>query len=168
MNKMTLFPYTQEISTIEGNTTNLEKYRGDVLLIVNTASECGFTPQYEGLEALYQQYADEGFVVLGFPCSQFGNQEPGTEEEIVTFCESYKVSFPMHSKINVNGEETHPLFVFLKDKARGIFGTQNIKWNFTKFLIGRNGDVIKRFAPFRTPASLMDVIEQQLAKPKSD
>ena len=165
---MSVFPYNQEVHTISGEKTTLEKYQGEVLLIVNTASECGFTPQYEGLEALYQQYADDGFVVLGFPCSQFGNQEPGTEEEIVTFCESYKVSFPMHTKIHVNGNETHPIFAFLKQEAPGIFGTQNIKWNFTKFLIGRNGDVIKRFAPFRTPASLMDVIEQQLSKPKSD
>ena len=162
---MTTFPYEQEVRTIEGDNATLEKYRGTVLLIVNTASECGFTPQYEGLEALYQQYADDGFVVLGFPCSQFGNQEPGTEEEISNFCEqSYQVSFPMHTKINVNGEETHPLFAFLKERAPGIFGTKNIKWNFTKFLISRDGSFIKRFAPFRTPASLMNIIEQQLSK----
>jgi glutathione peroxidase len=150
-------------TTIDGKDQDLGSYVGEVVLVVNTASECGFTPQYEGLQKLYDTYGDQGFTVLGFPCDQFGHQEPGTEEEISGFCEkNYGVSFPMFSKIDVNGSDTHPLYTWLKDEQKGILGGK-IKWNFTKFLIGRDGTVIDRFAPQKDPADIAGDIEKQLA-----
>jgi glutathione peroxidase len=140
---------------IEGRETPLSDYRGKVMLIVNTASKCGFTPQYEGLEALYRDLGKDGLVVLGFPCNQFGAQEPGDAEEIASFCKlSYDVSFPMFAKVDVNGPETAPLFQWLKKSAPGLLGSQGIKWNFTKFLIDRNGQVVDRFAPTTRPEDL--------------
>ncbi|PKO55415.1 MAG: glutathione peroxidase, partial [Betaproteobacteria bacterium HGW-Betaproteobacteria-19] len=141
----------------------LAEYAGKVMLIVNTASQCGFTPQYAGLETLYKNYAERGFVVLGFPCNQFGSQEPGNESEIATFCEkNYGVSFPMFAKIDVNGDNAHPLFEWLKDNARGVLGTESIKWNFTKFLVDREGVVVGRYAPTTTPASMASDIKSLL------
>lgn len=137
---------------IDGNTRSLADWRGKVLLIVNTASKCGFTPQYEGLEKLYRKYRDRGLVVLGFPCDQFGHQEPGDENEIKQFCSlQYDVSFPMFAKVEVNGEGAHPLFAYLKKEAPGVLGTEAIKWNFTKFLVDRDGKVVRRYAPTDTP-----------------
>lgn len=151
MNDIFSIPLTR----LDGSTTSLAEYRNKVLLIVNTASRCGFTPQYAGLEALYAKYKDQGFVVLGFPCNQFGAQEPGDESAIGAFCEkNYGVSFPMFAKVDVNGPNAHPLFVELKKQAKGLLGTQAIKWNFTKFLIGRNGSVISRHASVTRPDSL--------------
>jgi glutathione peroxidase len=150
-------------TTIDGKDQDLGSYVGEVVLVVNTASKCGFTPQYEGLQKLYDTYGDQGFTVLGFPCDQFGHQEPGTEEEISGFCEkNYGVSFPMFSKIDVNGSDTHPLYTWLKDEQKGILGGK-IKWNFTKFLIARDGTVIDRFAPQKDPADIAGDIEKQLA-----
>ena len=150
-------------ATIDGEDCDLGDFLGQVVLVVNTASQCGFTPQYEGLQALYDQYADQGFTILGFPCDQFGHQEPGTEEEIGAFCQqNYGVSFPMFSKIDVNGDDTHPLYVWLKHKKSGALGA-NIKWNFTKFLIGRDGQVIDRYAPTTKPESITDDIRSALA-----
>jgi glutathione peroxidase len=152
-------------TTIDGEDRALGDYVGDVVLVVNTASKCGFTPQYEGLQRLYDSYADRGFTVLGFPCDQFGNQEPGTEDEIAGFCErNYGVSFPMFAKIDVNGKDVHPLYEWLKDEQSGLLGGR-IKWNFTKFLIGRDGTVLDRFAPQKEPADLMDDIEEALGTP---
>jgi glutathione peroxidase len=152
-------------TTIEGKDQDLGTYVGDVVLVVNTASKCGLTPQYEGLQQLYDTYAARGFTVLGFPCDQFGHQEPGTEDEIATFCErNYGVSFPMFAKIDVNGGDTHPLYRWLKDEQRGLLGG-SIKWNFTKFLVGRDGRPLARFAPQAEPAELADDIEQALASP---
>ena len=140
-------------TTLDGQDRDLGDYVGDVVLVVNTASKCGLTPQYEGLQSLYDEYAAQGLTVLGFPCDQFGHQEPGTEEEIGAFCEqNYGVSFPMFAKIEVNGDDTHPLYVWLKHKKSGALGA-NIKWNFTKFLIGRDGRVVKRFGPTKDPRS---------------
>jgi glutathione peroxidase len=140
---------------IDGQERDLSEYRGKVLLIVNVASRCGFTPQYTGLEALYRKYRDRGFVVLGFPCNQFGAQEPGTEAEIGSFCSStYDVSFPLFAKVEVNGEGTHPLYRLLKSGKPGVLGTEGIKWNFTKFLVDREGQVRKRFAPNDKPEDL--------------
>ena len=148
---------------IDGTEQPLSAWKGQAMLVVNVASKCGFTPQYEGLEALYREYKDRGFVVLGFPCDQFGNQEPGDEEEIRTFCSlTYDVSFPMFSKIEVNGPGTHPLYRHLKSQAKGLLGSEAIKWNFTKFLVDRNGRVVKRFAPTDTPGSLVPEIEKLL------
>jgi len=142
---------------------SLDEFRGQVLLIVNTASGCGFTPQYAGLEQLYLSYKDRGFRVLGFPCDQFGGQEPGTAVEIASFCErNYGVSFPVFQKIEVNGPHAHPLYRFLKKEKTGIFGTGRIKWNFTKFLIDRRGDVVYRYAPSTEPKALATAIEQLL------
>lgn len=142
-------------TTLSGDNINLSEFRGKVLLIVNTASHCGFTGQYEGLEALYRQYKDQGLVVLGFPCNQFGAQEPGTADEIGAFCEkNYGVSFPMFDKINVNGPNAHPLYQLLKNQAPGLLGTEGIKWNFTKFLVDRNGKVYARYAPTTKPNDL--------------
>ena len=142
-------------TTITGQTQPLDAFRGKVLLIVNVASQCGFTPQYAGLEALYRKHRAEGLEVLGFPCNQFGSQEPAGESEIAQFCEThFGVSFPMFSKIDVNGPNTHPLYAWLKSAEPGILGTEAIKWNFTKFLIGRDGKVIKRYAPTSTPESI--------------
>jgi glutathione peroxidase len=155
--------YSIPLQTIDLEDTTLEPYRGKVLLIVNTASKCGFTPQYEGLEALFRKHADRGLVVLGFPCNQFGHQEPGDETEIKTFCKlRYDVTFPMFAKLDVNGESTHPLYRLLKDAQPGLLGTTAIKWNFTKFLVGRDGTVLRRFAPQDVPASLEQDIEQAL------
>jgi glutathione peroxidase len=144
---------------IDGSSIDLAEYRGKVLLIVNVASRCGFTPQYAGLEALYRKYGDRGFVVLGFPCNQFGSQEPGSEAEIGAFCSStYDVTFPMFAKVDVNGADAHPLFQQLKSAKPGILGTEAIKWNFTKFLVDRNGNVIERYAPKDSPESLDSAI----------
>ncbi|MBI5502611.1 MAG: glutathione peroxidase [Deltaproteobacteria bacterium] len=155
--------YAIPVRTIDLEDTTLEPYRGKVLLIVNTASKCGFTPQYEGLEALHRKYAAAGLAVLGFPCNQFGHQEPGDEAEIRTFCStSYDVTFPMFAKIEVNGPDAHPLYRLLKSARPGVVGTEAIKWNFTKFLVGRDGSVLRRFAPADTPASLEAEIEKAL------
>ncbi|KYD26169.1 MULTISPECIES: glutathione peroxidase [Bacillaceae] len=155
--------YDFRVKTIRGEEQSLADYKGKVLLIVNTASKCGFTPQYKELQELYEQYRDRGFVVLGFPCNQFGNQEPGTEEEIEQFCQvNYGVTFPMFAKVNVNGENAHPLFQYLKEKAPGVLGTKAIKWNFTKFLVDRNGNVVARFASQTKPSELKNEIEELL------
>lgn len=148
---------------IKGEARSLEQFRGKVLLIVNTASKCGFTAQLAGLEELYQRYKDKGLVVLGFPCNQFGKQEPGAESEIESFCQkNYGVNFPMFSKIDVNGSDTHPLYEHLKMHAPGLLGSKAIKWNFTKFLVDRQGKVVARFAPKDTPQSLAGKIEELL------
>lgn len=154
----------QQVKDIRGNTVDLSQYKGQVVLVVNTASACGFTPQYKGLEQLYQQYKDRGLVILGFPCNQFGKQEQGDETEISSFCElNYGVSFPLFAKVDVNGPDALPLFSALKKAKPGLFGTQSIKWNFTKFLIGRDGQVILRAAPSTKPEDLVNAIEQALA-----
>ena len=141
--------------TIDGREASLAEHAGQVLLIVNVASKCGFTPQYAGLEALYRRLGDRGFVVLGFPCDQFGHQEPGSEAEISQFCSlNYGVSFPMFAKVEVNGEATHPLFRHLKSEARGLLGTEAIKWNFTKFLVDQQGRVVTRYAPQDKPEDI--------------
>ena len=141
--------------TIDGVEQSLDIYKGKVLLIVNVASKCGFTPQYAGLEALFRQYADRDFVVLGFPCDQFGHQEPGDESEIKQFCSlQYNVTFPLFAKIEVNGAGAHPLYQFLKSSAAGMLGTEAIKWNFTKFLVGRDGKPVRRYAPTTTPEAI--------------
>ena len=146
--------------TLDGQHTTLAEYEGKVLLVVNTASKCGFTPQYAGLEALWQQYKDRGLVVLGFPCNQFGQQEPGDEVAIAGFCEvNFGVSFPLFKKVEVNGNQAHPLFVQLKTRAPGLLGSQRIKWNFTKFLISAQGQRVKRYAPTTRPEALKSDIE---------
>ena len=148
---------------IAGEEVSLADYRGKVLLIVNTASKCGFTPQYEGLETLYRDLQDKGLVVLGFPSNQFGNQEPGDAEEIANFCKlTYDVNFPMFAKIDVNGADAAPLYEFLKREARGLMGSKAIKWNFTKFLVDREGNVVKRFGPQETPERLRGAVEALL------
>lgn len=150
-------------TAIDGKPVDLSAYRGKVLLIVNTASKCGFTPQYQGLQQLFQQYEARGLVVLGFPCDQFGHQEPGAEAEITQFCErNYGVSFPLFAKIDVNGSEAHPLFAHLKAEAPGILGSKGIKWNFTKFLVDRDGRVVGRYAPVTAPENLAQDIEKLL------
>ena len=147
--------YTIPVKAIDGGTTTLEPYRGKALLIVNVASRCGFTPQYAGLEALYRRYKDKGFAVLGFPCNQFGTQEPGTETEIHAFCvRQYGVTFPLFAKIDVNGENAHPLYRHLKSAKKGVLGREAIAWNFTKFLVGRGGEVLHRYNPWRKPESI--------------
>ncbi len=152
-----------QVKTITGETTSLSAYQGKALLIVNVASKCGLTPQYTGLEALFRKYKDRGFEVLGFPCDQFAHQEPGNEAQIQNFCSTeYDVTFPMFSKIEVNGPNTHPLYQQLKKAAPGIFGTEKIKWNFTKFLIDPKGNVVARYAPTGKPASLESSIEAVL------
>jgi glutathione peroxidase len=149
--------------TIEGAEQSLVAYRGKVLLIVNVASRCGFTPQYTGLEALQRKYADRGFAVLGFPCDQFGAQEPGDENEIKNFCRlNYDVTFPMFAKIEVNGAGAHPLYSHLKSSAKGLLGSESIKWNFTKFLVDRSGKVLKRYAPQDKPEAIAADIEAAL------
>ena len=153
-------------TTIAGSTQALSAYRGKVVLIVNVASECGFTGQYEGLQALYQDYAARGFVVLGFPCDQFGHQEPGDEATIQAFCQTrFAVTFPMFAKISVNGADAHPLYAWLKSSKPGLLGTEAIKWNFTKFLLGRDGKVINRYAPADKPQALRTDIERALGQP---
>jgi glutathione peroxidase len=155
--------FDTSITSINGEERTMRDYEGKVLLIVNVASKCGFTPQYKGLEALYKQYKDRGFEVLGFPCNQFGAQEPGAEEEIVQFCElNFGVTFPMFAKIDVNGKETHPLFEQLKSGATGVLGTEAIKWNFTKFLVARDGTIVDRFASNTSPDALTKEIETLL------
>jgi glutathione peroxidase len=155
--------YNFEVKTIDLKNIKLDEYRGKVLLIVNVASKCGFTPQYTGLEALYQKYRAKGLEILGFPCNQFGAQEPGNEEEIKQFCSlTYPVSFPLFAKIDVNGTETHPLYSHLKTEAKGLLGTEAVKWNFTKFLVDREGSVVKRFAPQTEPSELEPEIEKLL------
>jgi glutathione peroxidase len=154
--------YDFTATTIDGAEQSLAEYEGRVLLIVNVASKCGFTPQYAGLEELYRKHADSGFVVLGFPCDQFGHQEPGDEAEIKEFCSlSYDVTFPMFAKIEVNGDGTHPLYDWLKEEQRGVLGGR-IKWNFTKFLVDREGQPVRRYAPNTTPEELADDVEKQL------
>ena len=148
--------------SLQGKEISMESYRGKVILVVNTASKCGLTPQYEGLESLYQKYKDKGLVIIGFPCNQFGNQEPGSEKEISEGCLiNYGVTFPMFSKIDVNGINGHPIFTYLKDKLPGLIG-KAIKWNFTKFLIDSNGIPVKRFAPTTVPEKLVNDIEKLL------
>jgi glutathione peroxidase len=155
--------YDFEAQTLEGQPARLSDYRGQVLLIVNTASKCGFTPQYEGLEALWRQHKDQGFAVLGFPCNQFGAQEPGDAAQIASFCAlTYDVSFPMFAKIEVNGPAAHPLYAFLKKEKKGLLGSEAVKWNFTKFLVDRSGAVVARFAPTEKPEALDSAIEALL------
>ena len=150
-------------TSIDGQETDLSAYDGQVVLVVNTASQCGFTGQYAGLQELYDTYGERGFTVLGFPCDQFGHQEPGSEDEIATFCErNYGVSFPMFSKVDVNGDEAHPLFAWLREEKSGLLPGDAIKWNFTKFLVGRDGQVVKRYAPTTEPEKLGDPIEAAL------
>jgi len=157
--------YDYAAKSLGGQEQALSDFRGKVLLIVNVASECGFTPQYAGLEGLQRKHAADGFAVLGFPCNQFGAQEPGSEAQIRQFCESnYGVSFPMYGKIAVNGPDTHPLYVFLKSSEPGLLGTEGIKWNFTKFLVGRDGKVIKRYAPATKPEAIEADIVSALAR----
>ena len=150
-------------TAIDGQTQSLDAWRGKVLLVVNTASKCGFTPQYTGLEKLWRDHGSRGLVVLGFPCDQFGHQEPGDEAEIRNFCSlTYDVSFPMFAKVEVNGGNTHPLWKWLKSEKSGLLGLEGIKWNFTKFLVGRDGRVIKRYAPTDKPESIAKDIEKAL------
>ncbi|MGH8433063.1 MAG: glutathione peroxidase [Pseudomonas sp.] len=150
-------------TTIKGEQKTLADFGGKAVLVVNTASQCGFTPQYQGLESLWKEYKDKGLVVLGFPCNQFGKQEPGNEGAISEFCElNFGVSFPLFKKIDVNGEAAHPLFVQLKKRAPGLLGSQGVKWNFTKFLIGKDGKLVKRFAPMTKPEALTAEIEALL------
>lgn len=150
---------------LDGTEQNLADFAGKVLLIVNTASQCGFTPQYEGLEQLYRTYKDRGFVVLGFPCNQFGAQEPGSASEIGMFCrKNYGVTFPVFAKVDVNGPSAHPLYRYLAREKSGFLGTAKIKWNFTKFLVDRSGRVVARFAPFRKPQDLTAQVERFLAQ----
>ena len=151
--------------TINGDDKSLGDYEGQVMLIVNTASKCGFTPQYDGLEVLHKEFADQGLAVLGFPCNQFSNQEPGAESEIQEFCRlNYGVTFQMFEKIDVNGPNAHPLFTHLRKEARGILGTEKIKWNFTKFLVDRQGKVVARFAPNTKPEELIPEVRKLLSE----
>ena len=146
-----------------GEPQDLDDYQGKVLLIVNTASKCGFTPQYTGLESLHQTYGERGFSVLAFPCNQFGGQEPGSEEEIQSFCDlNYQTSFPLFSKVEVNGAGSHPLYAHLKEQAPGVLGSQRIKWNFTKFLVNQQGEVVKRYAPSTKPEAIASDIDALL------
>ena len=155
--------YDFSATDIEGKDVSLDAYRGKVLLIVNVASQCGFTPQYAGLETLYRSYREQGLEVLGFPCDQFGHQEPGSDDDIRSFCKTnYDITFPMFSKIDVNGENAHPLYRWLKSAKPGLLGTEAIKWNFTKFLVDRGGEPIKRYAPTDKPESLADDIKAAL------
>jgi glutathione peroxidase len=157
--------YDFEAEQIQGKTVPLAQFAGQVMLIVNTASACGFTPQFAGLEELHKTYGQRGLVVLGFPCNQFGSQDSGSNTEIAEFCQlNYGVSFPMMAKIDVNGSGAHPLYQYLSREAPGLLGTKAIKWNFTKFLIGRDGSVLGRYAPTDTPASLAKDVEAALAK----
>jgi glutathione peroxidase len=157
----TIFDFT--VNDIAGKPVKLDRYRGKVLLVVNTASKCGFTPQYKGLEALYEKYHARGLEILGFPCNQFGGQEPGTEKEIAQFCElNFGVTFPLFAKVDVNGEQAAPVYKYLKAEKPGLLGSEAIKWNFTKFLVDRDGRPVKRYAPNDTPESLADDIEKAL------
>lgn len=155
--------YSYSVKKADGSEVSMKDFQGKVLLIVNVASECGFTGQYDGLEKLHEKYAEKGLQVIGFPCNQFGGQEPGTDQQIQEFCRtSFGVNFPVMAKIEVNGAGTHPLYQFLKKEAKGILGTEAIKWNFTKFLVDRNGKVVDRFAPNDKPESLAKEIEKLL------
>ena len=159
MTELTAIP----VKTADGSTTDLSSHKGDVMLIVNVASQCGFTPQYEGLEALQRRYGEQGFTVLGFPCNQFGSQEPGDAQEIASFCKlNYDVSFPLFAKIDVNGDNAAPIYQYLKDEAPGLLGSKSIKWNFTKFLVDRSGKVLKRYPPQTKPEDLVKDIEAVL------
>lgn len=154
--------YEYQVKDAKGNPVNMGAYEGKVLLIVNTATGCGFTPQYKGLQELYDKYSDQGFAVLDFPCNQFGSQAPGTEEEIESFCQlKYNTTFPLFSKVCVNGDQAEPLFTFLKSQQGGVLGA-NIKWNFTKFLVDRQGNVVERFAPTTEPAKIDSKIKELL------
>ncbi len=158
---MSIYDFTAR--TIDGKDQQLDAWEGKVALIVNVASKCGLTPQYEGLEAIWRRHRDEGLVVLGFPCDQFGHQEPGDEAEIREFCSlRYDVTFPLYAKIEVNGPDTHPLYEHLKSEAPGLLGSKAIKWNFTKFLVNREGEVVKRYAPQDSPESIEKDIEKLL------
>lgn len=162
---MTIYDF--KLKNIEGREVDLQSFKNKVLLLVNVASRCGFTPQYTELEMLYKKFKNQGLEVLAFPCNQFGNQEPGSEQEIKSFCElNYNVSFPLFSKIEVNGKNTHPLYAFLKKEAKGVLGSESIKWNFTKFLIDRQGRVVKRFSPLEKPLSLEKQILPLLSNEK--
>jgi glutathione peroxidase len=155
--------YSFPVRRLGGAEGSLEDFRGQVLLVVNVASQCGMTPQYTGLEALYRKYKDRGFAVLGFPCNQFGAQEPGTEAEIQAFCSTnYDVTFPIFAKIEVNGAGAHPLYAHLKGEKPGLLGTEAIKWNFTKFLVGRDGKVVRRYAPTDKPEDLDSAVDAAL------
>lgn len=159
---MTVYEY--QAKNIKGEEVSLENYKDQVLLIVNTASKCGFTPQYTQLQEVYEQYKEKGLTVLGFPCNQFGSQEPGNEAEIAEFCSlNFGVTFPMFAKVDVNGENAHPLFKYLEEEAPGIMGSKAIKWNFTKFLVDRNGNVVDRYAPNTAPTKIVQDIENLLS-----
>ena len=155
--------YDFTVKDIEGKEVKLDHYRGKVMLVVNTASQCGFTPQYKGLEALYEKFHGKGLEVLGFPCNQFGGQEPGDEKEIAQFCElNYGVTFPLFAKVDVNGEHAAPVYKYLKSAKPGLLGSEAIKWNFTKFLVDRDGNVVKRYAPNDTPEAIAGDIQKSL------
>lgn len=155
--------YDFEVNTLKGEEESLSKYKGKVLLVVNTASKCGFTPQYKGLQEVYEKFKDRGFEVLGFPSNQFAGQEPGESDEIAKYCEiNYGVTFPMFEKIDVKGDEAHPLFKYLSKEAPGVLGSKNVKWNFTKFLVDQDGRVLKRFAPKTTPQQIESDISKLL------
>jgi glutathione peroxidase len=155
--------YDFSVTTIEGQPLSLSTYKNKVLLIVNTASQCGFTPQYQGLQVLYDKYASQGLEILGFPCNQFGQQEPGSASEIQSFCETrFGVKFPLFQKVDVNGNNAHPLFQYLTKAAPGLFGTETVKWNFTKFLVDRSGKVIERYASMAKPEDLDKAIQKLL------
>jgi glutathione peroxidase len=161
---VTLYDITAR--TIDGREQSLSEYRGRTLLIVNVASQCGYTPQYAGLEALYREFRDRGFAVLGFPCNQFGRQEPGSDADVAAFCSgTYDVTFPMFAKVDVNGTAAHPLFRLLKTAQKGVLGTEGIKWNFTKFLVDRHGAVVRRYAPGDTPESIRAGIAALVDRP---
>lgn len=156
--------YTVAVETIGGEQTDLSGHEGKVLLVVNTASKCGLTPQFEGLEALHQRFSAKGLQILGFPCNQFANQDPGTGDEIAAFCQiNYGVTFPIFAKIKVNGPDTHPLFSQLKQAAPGLLGSKTIKWNFTKFLVDRDGTILRRYGPKTTPEEIAPDLEKMLA-----
>ncbi|KTD85395.1 glutathione peroxidase [Paenibacillus etheri] len=155
--------YDFEVNTLRGAEESLSKYKGKVLLVVNTASKCGFTPQYKGLQEVYEKFKDRGFEVLGFPSNQFAGQEPGESDEIAEYCEiNYGVTFPMFEKIDVKGDEAHPLFKYLSKEAPGVLGSKSVKWNFTKFLVDQDGRVLKRFAPKTTPQQIESYISKLL------
>ncbi len=161
--------YEIAVTTIDGQTGTLDSYRGQLLLIVNVASKCGFTSQYTGLEALYRRHQHRGFAVLGFPCDQFAHQEPGNEAEIQSFCSlTYDVTFPLFAKVQVNGAGAHPLYNFLKKAQPGILGSEAIKWNFTKFLVSRDGTVLKRYAPTDTPEKIENDVKELIESPTGD
>ncbi|MCP5455312.1 MAG: glutathione peroxidase [Thermotogae bacterium] len=144
-----------------GFNKKMSDYEGKVILVVNTASKCGFTPQYDDLEKLYEKYKDQGFEILAFPCNQFGNQEPGNNEEIKSFCTlNYSITFPIFDKVDVNGDNTHPVYKYLKSQSKGILNSEDIKWNFTKFLINKKGEVVKRYAPIKKPLDISKDIEK--------